>query len=640
MYKESFNRDWTVKKSTGDSVTALMGSASVMGKKVTLPHDAMIEEYRDAKSAAGGRHGFYPGGDYEYSKTFYMDKNDEGKTFVLAFEGIYNRGYIYVNGALAGNGHFGYTGITMDITQYLYFGADNLITVKVINSDVPNSRWYRGSGIFRPVWLYRGEAIRIDIDGLRITTPEISKNIAVVKVDTTICYDANIMKTVTVRSQIRNAEGKLVAEELSPVTLFTDKKTNYSERIYIKNPALWSVDTPNLYNCVVVILDGDIELDRSECHFGIRSLALNPVKGLKINGESILLRGGCVHHDNGPVGAAAFERAEERRIEILKNAGFNSIRVSHNSSSKAMLDACDRLGMLVMEESFDTWTKAKSAYDVSMTFAEHWEEDVEDIVCKDFNHPSVFMYSIGNEIGDISTPEGAKWSRRLTEKFRSLDPTRYVTNGVNGILCIMDELPMVLADLGFITKEQLEAMVSPGGGGGVEINSLMTMLMGQTNMIAAHPVIEKKLKEAFETLDLVGLNYMRGAYDFMKDMPNRVFFGSETFPPDIDLNWEKVKEYPGCIGDYTWTAWDYLGEAGIGVVSYDGNGALYKEYPTYIAYCGDVDITGFRRPISYFREIVFGLRKEPYSRVDVSLTGHTPPQIRTCGFSASGSLQN
>ena len=621
MIKQDFNRNWTVQKLVSDLTEDTLGTPDVQKKyKVTLPHDAMIFENRDGKNPSGGACGYYQGGDYEYTKSFYVEEVEADQTFILEFEGIYNRGYIYVNGALAGSVHYGYTGIFIDITSYLYYGAENVITVKAVNSDVPNSRWYTGSGIYRPVSLYKGGNIRIDANGLRISTPEVSAELAAVKVETLIKYDAKTRKTVAVKSEIMTSNGHIVAEETSQVSLFSQAETSQTQRIYVKEPALWSDKQPNLYRCKVTIYDGDKELDSAESTFGIRKLELNPIEGLKINGEKVLLRVGCIHHDNGPVGAAAFGRAEERRIELLKDAGFNSVRISHNSSSKALLDACDRIGMLVMEESYDTWTQAKSQYDSALVFSEHWERDMEDIVRKDFNHPSVFMYSIGNEITDLHTPEGAKWGRRLADKVRELDPARYVTNAINGMIAVMGDLPSVMVDLGMITPEQFQSMMSGSSDGeesGGDINDVMTALLGQMNALSKHPLVEEKLKESYGTIDLIGLNYMRDAYDKISSEPNRVFYGSETLPPDIDLNWKKVKELPSCIGDYTWTAWDYIGEAGVGIVTYNDTLMFKKPYPAYLAYCGDLDITGYRRPASYYREIVFGLRRAPYIAVQL-----------------------
>lgn len=605
MKRQNFNRGWTVKKVPEGMANAAPDSE---GRKVTLPHDAMVWEERGADNPSGSAGGYFANGNYEYVKSFYVDEAEKEETFILAFEGIHNSGYVYVNGALAGSVQGGYTRLFADITPYLRFGAENLILVKAINTAMPNSRWYTGSGIYRPVYLYKGGKIRIDVDGPRISTPEISENIAAVKVETTLRYDGKIQKTVVLKTEIVAPGGDVVAEESSRMTLFGQDKTVQTQRIFVKEPALWSVDDPRLYCCKVTVYDEETVLDTAESMFGIRKLELDPVNGLRVNGETILLRGGCIHHDNGPVGAATFGRAEERRIELMKEAGFNSVRISHNSSSEALLDACDRLGMLVMEESFDMWTQTKRPFDYSLVFADNWEKDVEDIVRKDFNHPCVFMYSVGNEIKEIHTPAGAQWSRRLTEKVRSLDATRYVTNAINGMIGIMGDLPVVMKDMGMTVPER-----TPGGG----INDTMTALMGAMNYLSSHPKVEEGLKESYGTLDLIGLNYMRDVYDQMKEYPNRVFYGAETLPPDIAPNWKKVKELSACIGDYTWTAWDYLGEAGIGIVTYDGRLRFAKPYPAYLAYCGDFDITGYRRPMSYLREIVFGLRKEPYIAVQL-----------------------
>ncbi|MGI6315421.1 MAG: glycoside hydrolase family 2 protein [Christensenellales bacterium] len=615
MIKQSFNRDWTFSKGAGGFFRPAQGEVCA----VTLPHDAMIHERREAGNPAGAACGYFPGGSYVYNKTLTTAPEDAGKTFILQFEGMYNRGWVFVNGTLAGATHYGYDELTLDITPYLYFGGDNLITVKVINADLPNSRWYTGSGIIRPVSLYVGGQIRIEADGIRISTPQVREDMAEVLVRTDVVYDGKARKTVTLRTELIGEKGETAAADSTPVTLEAEGMTTVTRRLYVRDPALWSTETPNLYGCRVTIAKEGEVLDTGEETFGIRRFELDPIGGLRLNGQPILLRGGCIHHDNGIVGAATFDRAEERRIEILKEAGFNSVRISHNSSSRALLRACDRLGMLVMEESFDMWTQTKSLYDHGLVFSETWEGEVERIVRKDYNHPSVFMYSIGNEIPEPATPDGARLNRRIAEKFRKEDPTRYVTNAFNGLFAVGEELPKVMADLGFITQEQM-ALIMEGGKetGDGNINEMMTSLMSGMNAIGGHPLVEERLCEAFDALDIVGLNYMRGAYRLQQGYnPHRVFYGSETFSPDIDLNWREVKANPACIGDYCWTAWDYLGEAGIGVVEYDGSRQFQKAYPAYIAYCGDIDITGYRRPMSYYRETVFGLRKRPYIAVQL-----------------------
>lgn len=614
MIKKDFNCDWTFSEDAG----SWFAGAEV--QNVTLPHDAMILEERNAENPSGPAGGFFPGGNYQYTKMLEISPEDSGKTFILQFEGVYNRAWISVNGALAGTINSGYDELTVDITPYLYIGIPNQISVKVMNSDLPNSRWYTGSGIIRPVHLYVGGPVRIDVDGLRISTPQVGSDVAEVLVKTNVCCDEKNKKIVGVCTDIIAPNGEIVSSDITPVTLENQGVTTVTRPLFVEEPALWSTEAPSLYTCRVTIMDGQDVADVSESSFGIRKIELDPVNGLRLNGEKILLRGGCIHHDNGIIGAATISRAEERRIEILKEAGFNSVRISHNSSSRALLEACDRLGMLVMEESFDMWNMGKSKYDHSLNFADNWGGEVERIVAKDFNHPSVFMYSIGNEIQELAVPEGARLSRRIAEKFREQDSTRFVTNAINSLMAIGNEIPKVMKDLGYITEEQMEQMTSRAQdeSGSGNVNDVITQLMGMMNMLSAHPMVEERFKETYGVLDLVGMNYMRGAYRLQADInPNRVFYGSETFNPDIDLNWKEVKEIPACIGDYCWTAWDYLGESGIGVAEYNGIHQFQKPYPVYLAYCGDVDITGFRRPTSYYREIVFGLRKKPYIAVQL-----------------------
>lgn len=620
MKKISFNNEWTVKKSITDLTQQMLGDGVAFTEAIVdLPHDAMVYEKRAANSYGGTAYGFYEGGDYEYTKIFHVDSEDYKKTFVLEFEGIFNRGRVYVNGAFVGSVHYGYTRLKLDITHHLVFGADNTVIVKVTNSDIASSRWYTGSGLYRPVWMHVGGPVRIAVDGLKIQTPDVSEKVSTVATSIAVEYDGKIQKPVVLKTIIKDADNHIVAEEKTKYTLMGDSRPVIRQRIYLKDAKLWSVENPYLYTCKVEVCDGDQILDQTESSFGIRSITINPVEGMKINGKAVLLRGGCVHHDNGPVGAATFNRAEERRVEILKEAGFNAVRIAHNSSSKAMLDACDRLGMLVMEACYDVWTQSKSQYDYALDFADFWERDIEDMVTKDYNHPSVIIYSIGNEIQDLHTPDGAAWNRKLAEKVRELDNTRFVTNGINGLMSVMDNLPMVLVDLGILSMEQLKAMMNPDADAPTgDINDMMTAMLGMMNELATHKDVKEKLAEAYSALDLCGFNYMRGVYDIYKEeFPNMVYFGSETLPPDIDLNWAKVKEIPACIGDFTWTAWDYIGEAGVGIVEYDKPTAFKKAYPAYLAYCGDIDIIGHRRPMSYYREIVFGIRKVPYLAVQL-----------------------
>jgi hypothetical protein len=348
------------------------------------------------------------------------------------------------------------------------------------------------------------------------------------------------------------------------------------------------------------------ELDRAALVTGIRTLQLDPAHGLRINGERVDLRGACIHHDNGVLGAAGDAAAEDRRIRRLKEAGFNAIRSSHNPASRAVLDACDRHGMLVMDELTDVWLQSKTAFDASVTFAETWRDEVAALVAKDRSHPSVIMYSIGNEILELGRPLGAAWGRRIAEEFRALDPSRYVTNGINGIIANLDAVAEAMA-----TAEEDAA----------DPNTMMANMGAQMAAANASEAISRSIEESASVLDVVGFNYADSRYrQDAIDHPHRVIVGSETFRDRIAELWRLVTELPHVIGDFTWTGWDYIGEAGIGRVDYtDADGyqptGTAGPYPYLLADCGDIDITGHRLPASYYREIAFGLRRDPYIAV-------------------------
>lgn len=619
MKRVGFNDNWTVRKTFGGS------GVYKDAVPVTLPHDAMIMEKRIPEASGGAANGFFPGGDYEYVKKFVISEENRGKAHFLQFEGIMSEAKIYVNQSLASSVYYGYTGKILDITPYLSEAGENVILVKVFAKE-PGSRWYTGAGIYRPVSLYVGNDVRIPVRGVRVHAVQSDENVSCVQVRTALVCERKQKTTVSVVSEILDTEGNIVSVLETPHT-FTDGSDNtVYQRLYIRDAKLWSTKYPYLYSLKITVKEGDTVLDESTESFGIRSVSADPVRGLLVNGEPVLLRGGCIHHDLGPLGAADYASAEERRIRLLKDAGFNAVRISHNSASESLLSVCDRLGMLVLEESYDIWTKSKTVYDYARYFKDHWEEDLEDIVSKDFNHPSVIMYSIGNEITDLGETDGKKWSRVLANRFRALDPTRLVTNAVNGTMGLNDVMPKILVSLGLTTPGELADILDPTKPG--DINDLITLLSKHMSEIVGHPLVEARMHEAYEALDIVGLNYMLAAYGPMtKSYPNRVILGTETTPPSIGKNWKAVKMLPAVIGDFTWTAFDYIGEAGVGVVTYNGDNDFQKPYPCYLAYCGDFDITGYRRPLSYYREIVFGLRKAPYLAVQLPAHYEDTPQL-------------
>ncbi|MEV6712872.1 glycoside hydrolase family 2 TIM barrel-domain containing protein [Lentzea sp. NPDC051208] len=610
MIRTSFNDGWQFRRKV--STFAESAGPPVPFEAVTLPHDALIRQERirpETDHAAAGAVAYFPGGTFEYRKTFPVSEDHRGRRVLLEFEGVYRDAVVYVNGDYVGQRPYGYSGFTVDVGPYLKYGHDNEVRVEARAHQ--DSRWYSGAGIYRDTWLLVGDLVHVEPDGIRVTTPQIDAERAAVEVATTVGNDSIVIRTVEVITEIRDAAGEVVASRTDPLTVLPGTRAISRQRLYVRDPALWSPDSPALHSAQVVLREGDGEVDSDSAVFGIRTLSLDPVRGLQVNGETVKLRGACVHHDNGVLGAVNAARAEHRRVEILKAAGFNAIRMSHHPMSRAMLDACDRLGVLVVDETFDVWTSAKSAFDYSLTFPEWWERDVEAMVAKDFNHPSVVLYSIGNEIPEVGSPAGAAWSRKLAEKVRSLDSTRFVTNSVNVTLAVM-------ADLAEMRERMSQAASEEQGGG---INTLMATDAGaMMNKIAAADFVTQRTAEVFATVDVAGMNYADSRYEMDHELfPERIILGTETFPTRVDVNWNLVQRFGHVIGDFTWTGWDYLGEAGIGRQQYLTPESPRPEhvgpYPYLVAQCGDIDITGYRRPASYYREIVFGLRAAPYLSV-------------------------
>ncbi|MGY0065870.1 glycoside hydrolase family 2 TIM barrel-domain containing protein [Streptomyces sp. QTS137] len=604
MAISAFNDEWAFR--TKVSAFAELGGASGDWTAVTLPHDALIAMPRRADAPAGAAAGYFPGGAFEYRRDLLVEESDRGRCFFLEFDGVYRGAMVYVNGALAGQHAFGYSRFTVRIDPYLSFGEVNEIRVDCRAHQ--DSRWYTGAGIYRDVRLIVKEPVHIAVDGVRISTPDIEPGQAVVEIAADVLNTAAVTTTVELASAVDEEGSAEVARERCPVTLLPGERATVRHRLYVADPALWSVDSPSLYTARLQLRDGDRLLDEHASEFGIRRLQLDPSEGLRINGRTVKLRGACLHHDNGPLGAAAVKRAEERRVELLKAAGFNAIRSSHNPASSALLEACDRLGMLVMDEAFDVWTVGKTDFDYAGDFREWWERDVAALVAKDFNHPSVIFYSIGNEIPETGSRFGGVWSRRLAEKVRSLDDTRFITNGINGFVSVLDTV--------VAAARQMAPAQPPSGG----VNGMMAQVGAMMNQIASSEEVTRRTEESFSVLDVAGLNYGDGRYELDRHrFPNRVIVGTETFPSRIAQNWSLVMSNPHVIGDFTWTGWDYLGEAGLGSVGHGDSdsraASAAQPYPWLAAWCGDFDITGQRRPASYYREIVFGLRSTPYIAV-------------------------
>jgi hypothetical protein len=608
MAREDFNTDWAYRP----KVTAfqeLGGSAGADWVGVTLPHDALIGTERRPDAPHGETSGYFPGGAFEYRKHFDVPDEQRGKHVVLEFDGVYRDAMVFVNGALAGQHAYGYSRFTVRIDPYLRFGATNEVRVECRTH--LDSRWYTGVGIHRDVHLVVSDPIHFATDGVRVTTPDIDPSQATIEIEARVENLGVTTATVFVATVVTRPDGAEVACGRVPLTLLPGETGVARQRRYVADPQLWNVDSPNLYQARLKLLDGETPVDDQMVTFGIRSLQVDPRRGLRINGEPVKLRGACIHHDNGPLGAAAIARAEGRRVQLLKAAGFNAIRSAHNPASPALLDACDRLGMLVMDETFDCWTSGKADFDYAFDFPQWWERDVEAMVAKDYNHPSVILYSIGNEIPETGDRFGARLGRLMAEKIRSLDDARLVTNGLNGFVSSLD---VVLAGM----RQRRQAAATDAGG----VNQLMAGFGTMMDQIQASPMVTERLEESFGVLDVIGLNYGEARYELDRDQaPDRVLVGAETWPTVIDRNWALVEANPHVLGDFTWTGWDHLGEVSlvptrdIQNLDVQVSASTSSGYPGLLSWSGDLDITGHRRPASYYRETVFGLRTTPYIAV-------------------------
>ncbi len=571
-------------------------------ESVTLPHDAMLCRPAAADSPGGGDAAYRFGGSYVYYKELFAPEAWQDQRITLRFEGIYQEAAVYVNSQLAARSPYGYSTFYVPLDAYLRYGENNAIRMLVRTGDMPNSRWYSGSGIYRDVYWMQGGLLHIGETGPRVTALETQPD-AQLLVETPVSNRDHRARSYTLETEILDAQGRAVATERTPLFLAAGGDETIAQRILVETPRLWSDETPELYALRVTLRDDAGLCDRAESRFGIRTLALDSKNGLRVNGRPVKLRGACIHHDNGLLGAADYDDAAQRRVRLLKQAGFNAIRSAHNPLSQAMLRACDELGVYVMDEAFDMWTRAKSDHDYSRHFSDRWPQELEALAHKDYNHPSVILYSLGNEIPEIATDHGSSLGRAMCRHMKALDPTRYVFASVNGVFASGDDIGSIMADV--------MAKAGPADG---NVNDFMTAMDTYMDDIVTHPIVSRNLEKAAAGMDLIGYNYMTARYEpDAVNYPNRVIVGSETYPPEIARNWAIIRRCGNVIGDFTWTGWDYLGEAGVGIPAYEpGEGGFGARFPAQLAYVGDFDITGFRRPASYFREIVFGLRKDPY----------------------------
>ncbi|MCM1449368.1 MAG: DUF4982 domain-containing protein [Clostridiales bacterium] len=525
---------------------------------VTLPHDWSLQSNPDSTANAGNDGGYLPGLDVTYRRVLHIDSVMPGN-YRLYFEGAYMNPTIWVNGEEIDSHTYGYTSFGVDITEALTKG-DNVIAVNVDNSEQKNSRWYTGTGLYRPVWLEHRAPLHIEPNSMFITSPGIRPGMAIGRMEAMI-LDSSDGRTgeqpLMVTFNVTDPDGNALEPVVQALTLAPGEHAKpLLVDFPIPDPQLWSPDTPLLYTATLTLNDGNRDTDSETVTFGLRTFDYDAEEGAFLNDKPILINGACVHHDNGMLGAAAYDAAEWHKVMQLKRAGFNAVRTSHNPPSTAFLNACDHLGLLVIDEAFDGWAQAKTPHDYSTVFESQWPVDLDAMVSRDRNHPSIIAWSIGNEILERKQPEAVETAAEMVALCKRLDPTRPVTQAL-------------------ASWDNDWEIYDP--------------------LAAQH--------------DIIGYNYMidKVEGDHQRD-PERVVWQTESYPRDAFSNYLKVRDLPYVIGDFVWTGIDYIGESGIGRHYYDGEvpGEHYERnlWPWHNAMCGDIDFIGQRKPISYYRDML------------------------------------
>lgn len=577
MKRECFNNGWLFKSE---------GKGSFI--KVSLPHDAMQTEKRVGNALSGPAGAYYPGNKYVYRKQFNLANQQIGKA-ILEVGGIYQHSTVKLNGKILAKVPYGYRPFMVDLTSELKFDFMNELEIDVDNSRMPNSRWYSGAGIFRSIYLWTGSQNGLTNQDVKISTIAISP--AKIKVQLPEDAGARNIKVLRDREVVATANGTNVI-------------------LNIPHAQLWSAETPYLYQCVISTDDDTLLIN-----FGIRQLKWKSGIGLTLNGKSILLRGGGIHHDNGVVGAESYHESEYRRVKKLKSYGFNAIRSAHNPASTGLLEACDKLGMYVIDEMWDMWYEHKTSNDYASDFIGNYQQDISDVVKRDYNHCAVIIYSIGNELSEPSTKKGVLMAQTLVKLFHRLDPSRPTTAGINlmilGMAAMGDKL--VPGD-GQKGGNQMDS---------TEYNKTVQEIGTQVNNYTVNPRVDKATSPVLDVLDIAGYNYGAARYEQDKEEhPNRLIVGTETYPQDLYSNWRKVKRLPNIIGDFMWTAWDYIGEAGIGAWSYNPEARnFFKPYPWKLAGAGAIDINGNPTGEALWAKAIWHRNKGPL--IAVRPLGHT-----------------
>ena len=583
------------------------------GKPVTLPHDAMLAEPRTALSAGGTNTGWYEGYDYEYRRTLTVPENELADTHILEFEGVYHNAEVWLNGQKAAFRPYGYTNFYVDCAPYLHAG-ENELRVIARNADQPNSRWYSGAGIYRPVQLWTARGAHITLNGAKIRTLSLDPAVVEVRVKTTA--------PGTVR---------LTVDDLPAMQQESDGEAVFT--LTLDNARLWTPETPNLYTCRVNFAD-DVVTET----FGVRKVEWG-TDGFLLNGKRYIIQGACIHHDNGLLGAVCDPDAVARKVRLLKENGYNAIRSAHNPCSKALLAECDRQGMLVMDEYIDHWYIHKTEHDYVDYFNDWWRQDLTDMVEKDYNHPCVVLYSTGNEVSETAQKRGIALTKEMTDFLHGLDDSRPVTCGVNiffnflssiGFGVYSDEKAKKEAERAEKAKQSGEKAAKKKAVGSQFFNNLAGLLGDEFMKCGAtlHGC-DVKTRDAFANMDIAGYNY--GIYRYKHDLkkyPQRLILGSETFCNDAYKFRELAKQEPRLVGDFVWAGMDYLGEVMVGSWEYADYAETFDGGPGWVsAGSGRIDLTGKPLGEALYTRVALEADNGPYIAVcPVNHTGdrHSP----------------
>lgn len=595
--------------------------------EVTLPHDAMIGEPRSELAPSAHNSGWFEGRDYEYVRTLRAPNGCAGESLVLEFEGVYHLAEVWLDGMRLAERPYGYTNFYVDVTEGLAGGAEHELRVVARNADQPNSRWYSGAGIYRPVTLWVGPRAHVRPDGLWVRTVSLDPPRVEVMVECTGAGEVELEVTSVEKPDVVLARGRGETDD------------ELTARVLLELPGArtWSPEHPALYACRATLRDAEGRVDEASATFGVRTLAWGR-EGLLLNGERIVLRGACVHHDNGILGACAYADAERRKVELLRAQGYNALRSAHNPCSKALLAACDELGVLVMDEYVDHWYIHKTLHDYVEYFGRWWRQDLADMVRKDRSHPCVVLYSTGNEVAETAEPRGVELARQMTEHLHALDPTRPVTCGINIFFNLLSRLGLGQYSDEKARREAEEAERRRASGeapkrsaavGSEFFNNLAGVLgAGFMKWGATLPPCDAVTRDAFAAMDVAGYNYGIDRYERdLRKYSDRLILGSETFCSDAYRFSRLAEKSPRVVGDFVWAGMDYLGETSVGAWEYEDYAPHDLCFGWLTAGSGRLDLTG--RPLgeALYTRVALGGETGPYLAVrPVNHTGdrHSP----------------